>query len=100
MAGSGVPAAYPRMADHAEFIIGGAHQDKSKASRRCDHARSLRIAAARKPDGIDFVGNSKISSFPQNLPPTSARWYFYTLRTGKMRNLVCALAALIAGAMP
>jgi len=24
-----------------------------------------------KPDGIDFVGNSKISSFPQNQPPTA-----------------------------
>src|SRR6266446_2152714 len=26
---------------------------------------------ARKPDGIDFVGNSKISSFCPNPPPTA-----------------------------
>jgi len=35
-----------------------------------------RIAAARTPDGIDFVRNSKISSFPQNPPPT-ARYRTY-----------------------
>ncbi len=42
-----------------------------------------RIAAARKPDSIDFIGNSKISSFCsfavlQNPSPT-ARWCYYTL---------------------
>jgi hypothetical protein len=29
------------------------------------------FAAADKLDGIDFVGNSEISSFPQNLPTSS-----------------------------
>src|SRR5262249_51054603 len=38
-----------------------------------------RIAVAGKPDGIDFVGNSKISSFPQNhLHPALLR-YLITL---------------------
>src|SRR5713101_1570245 len=40
----------------------------------------IQIAAARKPDGIDFVGNSKISSFRQNPPPTALLWYLYTRR--------------------
>src|SRR5258707_10120701 len=29
------------------------------------------MAGARRPDGIDFVGNSKFSSFCQNPPPTA-----------------------------
>ena len=39
-------------------------------------ANDPRIAAARKPDGIDFVGNSKISSFPQNPHPTAPHGIF------------------------
>src|SRR5215470_17897661 len=36
------------------------------------------VVAARKPDGIDFVKNSKISSFCVNPPPT-ARYRTYGL---------------------
>jgi len=39
-------------------------------------ANDPRIAAARKPDGIDFIGNSKISSFPQNPHPTAPHGIF------------------------
>src|SRR5258708_28110725 len=30
-----------------------------------------------KPDGVDFVWNLEISSFPQN-PPPAVLWYYYT----------------------
>jgi hypothetical protein len=33
---------------------------------------------AHKPASIDFVGNSKISSFSQKPPPNRARWHSYT----------------------
>src|SRR5712671_5621659 len=46
------------------------HPGPSPGSQR-PPGRQSRIAAARKPDGIDFVWNSEISSFPQNPPPTA-----------------------------
>src|SRR5258707_12964022 len=51
--------------------------------------------AARKPDGIDFVGNSKISSFCKNPPPNSPIpyiWYYHTL-FGRRRRAAFRRAA-------
>jgi hypothetical protein len=44
-----------------------------------------------KPDGIDFVVDSKISSFPQN-PPQEPMWYFATL-FGRRRRAAFQRAA-------
>jgi hypothetical protein len=35
--------------------------------------------AARKPDGVDFVWNSKISSFPQNPLSTALMVFLYLI---------------------
>ena len=51
--------------------------------------------AVRKPDGIDFVGNSKISSFCKNPPPNSPIpyiWYYNTL-FGRRRRAAFRRAA-------
>src|SRR6266446_4032633 len=51
--------------------------------------------AVRKPDGIDFVGNSKISSFCKNQPPNSPIpyiWYYNTL-FGRRRRAAFRRAA-------
>jgi hypothetical protein len=70
-----------------------------RSRRQCGSrtvANDLRIAAARKPDDIDFVGNSKISSFPQNPHPTTPSWYVYTLAT---RDLPARRVELADGAL-
>jgi hypothetical protein len=60
----------------------------------------IQVAAARKPDGVDFVGNSKISSFPQNPSPTSVLkpiWYYNTLIAVGARHKFLQLASVRIG---
>ena len=47
--------------------------------------------SAEKLDGIDFVGNSKISLFPQKSTRT-VLWYFYSFTS--RRPLACPIAGL------
>jgi len=64
-------------ADEACTGVTGAARRGYKRSGIQFSARSIpRIDAARKSDGIDFVGNSKISSFPQNPHPTALQGMF------------------------
>jgi len=56
----------------------GTHHDSARRAAGAITQSHPMVLAARKPDGIDFVENSKISSFCENPPPT-ARYRTYGL---------------------
>jgi hypothetical protein len=82
----------------------GTHQERARrpAGAITHGRRWSRNAAARKPDGIDFVGNSKISSFClKSAPdsPISYIWYYYTSSPPSACSLPARRVKLTDGAL-